>query len=333
VRFGLFSFAHMHAWGYANAIVNKLPEHDLVGIADDDSERGEEMAATFETEFFDSYEKLADAGIDSGCVCTENARHIDLVRLLAPKKKHILCEKPLATTLQDGREMIELCGENGVQLATSFSCRFSPAYTQLRDAVHSGRLGEILAVKATNHGMCPGDWFVQEELSGGGAVMDHTVHVADLLRDLLKSEAATVYAEITNTIRRSDTDDIGLLTIEFENGVFATLDASWSRPPKSYPTWGDVTMEVIGTLGTATMDMFAQSFALHSEKTQKSHWESWGSDLDTPLVADFASAAAHGRRPATSGEDGLRALEMALAAYESARRCAPVDVGRFSGRS
>ena len=114
----------------------------------------------------------------------------------------------------------------------------------------------VLAVKSTNHGMCPGDWFVQKELSGGGAVMDHTVHVADLLRDLLKAEAATVYAEISNQIRRSDTDDIGIMTIEFSNGVFATLDGSWSRPPKSYPTWGDVTMEVVGTTGTATMDMF-----------------------------------------------------------------------------
>jgi UDP-N-acetylglucosamine 3-dehydrogenase len=323
----------MHAWGYANAVANKLPEHELVGVADDDAERGQQMASTFSTEFFNSYEKLGETDIDAAFVCTENARHVELVRLLAPMKKHVMCEKPLATTLEDGREMIELCNENGVQLATSFPCRFSPAYTQLRDAVHSGKLGEILAVKATNHGMCPGDWFVQKELSGGGAVMDHTVHVADLLRDLLESEAASVYAEITSGIRRSDTEDIGLLTIEFRNAVFATLDASWSRPPKSYPTWGDVTMEVVGTLGTATMDMFGQVFALHSEKTKRSHWEGWGSDLDTLLVADFASSIARGHTPTTSGEDGLRALEITLAAYESQRLVAPVDLDRFAGRS
>ncbi len=169
----------------------------------------------------------------------------------------------------------------------------------------------------------PGGWFVEKDKSGGGAVIDHTVHVADLMRWTLRSEPAEVYAEISNSMHHQEYDDVGSLTITFDNGVFTTLDTSWSRP-KSFPTWGDVTMEITGTNGVVSMDMFAQDFALYSDKTMSASWVGWGSNIDLLMVQDFVSRVAAGEPVSVTGEDGLHAVEVALGAYRSYEAGAPV---------
>jgi len=102
------------------------------------------------------------------------------------------------------------------------------------------------------------------------------------------------------------------------DGSLATLDCSWSRP-KSFPTWGDVTLRVIGENGTADADLFGQHLHYYPTEGNRPRWLGWGSDLDALLIDDFVSAVAEGRPPRSTGEDGLRALEVALAAYASAR--------------
>ena len=124
-----------------------------------------------------------------------------------------------------------------------------------------------------------------------------------------------------------DIDDTGILTIQFDNGVFATLDTSWSRT-KSYPTWGDVTMEIVGTDGVISIDSFAQDFDLYSDANTSAQWVYWGDNMDLWLMRDFANAVANNTPFQITGEDGLRALEVAIAAYESAEKKIPVGVGR-----
>src|SRR5438094_400261 len=130
----------------------------------------------------------------------------------------------------------------------SFAHVHAPAYAQsLRElpdaelmAIADGAIGEVLAVKGTNHGSLPPGWLTDPALAGGGAVMDHTVHVADLLRWILEREFVSVYAEIDTLLHPGlPVDDCGTLLLEMEGGVFASLDPSWSRP-RTFPTWGDV---------------------------------------------------------------------------------------------
>ena len=104
-----------------------------------------------------------------------------------------------------------------------------------------------------------------------------------------------------------------------------TLDASWSRP-KAFPTWGDVTLELITERGTLSMDMFAQNLVLYSDKTNSVSWHNWGGNMDDGLVAAFAKAIADGAPVPITGEDGLRAAEVALAAYRSAESQTPISV-------
>jgi predicted dehydrogenase len=323
VKIGIMSFAHMHATAYAHSIVSRN-DTQLVGIADHDPARAQQMAQRYGTQVFESYDALLAApDIEAVVICSENVRHGTLTEMAAKAGKHVLCEKPLATSVSDGEAMIAACKSAGVQLMTAFPCRFSPAFQRLKAVIESGDAGAILAMRGTNRGRNPGGWFVQKAESGGGATMDHTVHVTDLMRALLKDEVKEVYAEISNNIGHQEFDDVGFLSLTFQSGVFATLDASWSRP-KTFPTWGDVTLEVVTEKGTLSMDMFAQNLVLYSDKSNNVSWNFWGSDIDNSMVGAFAQAVAAGAPVPITGEDGLRAAEVAFAAYRSAETLSPV---------
>lgn len=327
LKIGILSFAHMHAASYANALVQH-PGATLVGIADPDPARGREMTSRYGTDFFDSDDALLAQGLDGVIVCSENANHrTGVEQAVGAGVQAILCEKPLAASREDAQAMVALCADKGVRLATAFPCRYSPAFGRLRAQVAAGRIGEIVAIRGTNRGRMPGGWFVDPALSGGGAVIDHTVHVADLNRVLLKREATEVYAEIGSGFHHQEWDDTGFLTIGYEGGVFATLDTSWSRP-KTYPAWGDVTLQVVGTEGVLDLDMFAQNLVYYDDTAGRAEWANWGSSPDAGLVADFLRLAGGEEAPdLASGEDGLRALEVAVAAYRSAETGQPVALG------
>ncbi|MCE5313942.1 MAG: Gfo/Idh/MocA family oxidoreductase [Armatimonadota bacterium] len=324
VKIGVMSFAHMHAYGYAQALT-QCAGVDFVGVADDDQARAKAAAGQFGVKAFDSYSDMLASDIQAVVVCSENVNHRRHVALAAQSGKHILCEKPLAATLHDAEAIIEIVRRSDVRLMTAFPCRFHPAYKQLKASVKSDELGKVLAIKATNQGKCPWGWFVDKSLSGGGAVMDHTVHLVDLMRDMTGSEPVRVYAEIGNRMYGKDFDDTGILTVDFADGMFATIDCSWFRP-KSYPLWGNVNMEVVGTNGAANMEMYAQNVDYFSDENASHTYVYWGDDTNLALVSSFADSIRQGRNVEISGEDGMAALRVAMAAYESAKSGRAIDL-------
>jgi len=315
MKIGIISFAHMHAVSYASSL-KKMKDVTLVGIADENVERGEKYAKQFDTQFFNRYEDLLKTDVEAIIVTSENTKHYEHVLACAKAKKHVLCEKPLATTMEHMKEMIKVCEENGVFLGTAFPVRFNTPVAQAKKIIDEGKLGEILAIKGTNRGTNPGGWFVNKELSGGGAVLDHTVHVVDIIRWITGVEVKDVYAEIGYS-RFSDIpiDDSGIITMGFTNGMFATLDCSWSRNDY-YPTWGDVTLDIIGTKGTLKVDAFDQKINVYSNQNGLK-WHPWGDDMDYVLLRNFITSVRDGRPPLATGYAGLKATEVALAAYES----------------
>ncbi|GAB2567289.1 Gfo/Idh/MocA family protein [Gracilibacillus alcaliphilus] len=316
MKVGIISFAHGHANGYANAL-KQIDGVELYGIADEEEERGRQAADRFGSIYFADYQDLLKEPIDAVVVTSENQKHLEHVKAAAEHGKHILCEKPLSSNVQDAEEMIRVCKEKGVILQTAFPVRFNTPIQHAKKVIDSGELGNIVAIKGTNRGTNPGGWFVQKEKSGGGAVIDHTVHVVDIIRWFTKAEIVEVYAEIDDKLSDYEIDDTGLLTMEFDNGMFATLDCSWSRN-KSFPTWGDVTLEIVGTNGTLSVDAFAQKMDVYHEDGV--NWSFWGDNMDQGLVEDFVQTVRVKGRPSISGEDGLKALEAAMAAYQSSER-------------
>lgn len=325
MKIGIISFAHMHAYSYAQAL-KRIEGVELAGIADDDNQRGEKFASEFGANYYSDYRTLFEQDLQGVIVTSENVKHKEHVLAAAAAGKHVLCEKPIAISVQDAKDMIEACTRNGVMLQTAFPVRFNTSVIRAKQIVDSGSLGRILAMRGTNRGTNPGGWFIDRSMSGGGAVIDHTVHVADIMRWFTGAEAVDVYAEIDNLISETPIDDSGILTITFNNGIFATLDCSWNRN-RTYPTWGDVTLEIIGTDGTLSFDAFNQKINVYSDERGFTY-DYWGDDMDTGLVTDFVNGIREGRTVASvTGEDGMRAVEIALGAYASASRREPVKLG------
>jgi len=319
VKIGLLSFAHGHAHSYATCL-KKVPGVEIVGIYDDNVARGEEAAQQHNVAFFAAADALLDQTPDGIIICAENANHRLLVEKVAGRTRYILCEKPIATTLADAQAIIDACAATHTKLQIAFPVRFAPPVQWLKETLDAGSLGRILAVQTTNHGSMPGGWFVNQTLAGGGAVIDHTVHVIDLLRWFWRTEVSEVYAEIGESLLHPNLgiDDAGLLSFKLANGVYGTLDTSWSRPA-SYTTWGDVKIEVTAEQGVVFVDAFKQNLTVSSDGIGKTRWQNWGSSMDQGLINDFIDMIRTERTPSITGEDGLRALEVALAAYQSAK--------------
>jgi len=184
----------------------------------------------------------------------------------------------------------------------------------------------IAAANKGKHVLCtaPGGWFVDPKLSGGGALLDHTVHVMDLMNWFTGSEVKEVYAYAATLFNdKLDVDDAGMLHVKFENGVFGVLDTSWSRKPP-YPTWGDVALEIIGTQGVVSVNGFAQINELYSSKVGSGQWNYWGDNMDQRMIHDFVKAILSGQSVPITGEDGMRSTLAALAGYQSIKEKQPV---------
>ncbi|SDC66277.1 Predicted dehydrogenase [Paenibacillus sp. UNCCL117] len=324
LKVGLISFAHGHAFSYLKALA-ALPEVELTGIAHDaPSSRVEEAARQHGIPFFSDHKKLLAADVDAVVICSENVHHARLTLDAARAGKHVLCEKPLGISVSEMEEMIAVCRDNGVQLMTAFPCRYITAVVRAKEAVDRGDIGEIVAIKGTNRGSMPGGWFVDPALSGGGALLDHTVHVMDLMNWFTGARVTEVYAyAATRFHEHLEVDDTGMIHVKYDNGVFGVLDTSWSRP-KAFPTWGDVTMEIIGTQGAISVDSFAQMNELYTNESGKGVWSTWGDSMDEYLVRDFVKAVLAGKSVPITGEDGLRSAEVAIAGYESVKRGQPI---------
>ncbi|WP_191562152.1 Gfo/Idh/MocA family protein [Metabacillus idriensis] len=315
MKIGIISFAHMHAASYAEHVTAHA-DIELTAIWDDNFDRGNKMAERFSCEYYADLKSFLELDLAAVVICSENANHKEHVIAAAKAKKHILCEKPISTNIKDAEEMIRVCKQEEVILQIAFPVRFVPAIQRVREVIQSGALGEIVAIEATNHGQMPGGWFVQKELSGGGAAVDHIVHVMDLIRWMTKEEVKEVYAELDTRFYDIGVEDCGIVTLELQSGAIVTIDPSWSRPG-SFPAWGDVTMEIVGTKGRITLDAFKQHLVFFNDQAKKMQHIGWGDDMDHGLVLDFIQCVKEKRAPSITGEDGLHTLEVVQAAYES----------------
>jgi predicted dehydrogenase len=327
MKIGIMSFAHHHAEAYI-ANLRQIEGVEIAGVADDDVERARSFAQRYEAPFAPSYEALLASRPDGVIVASENSRHRPLVEMAAAAGAHVLCEKPLATTLTDARAIVDACEAAGVLLMTAFPMRFSAPLQAVKQQLDIGDLGVVYAFNATNQGELPTahrDWFVDRELAGGGAIMDHTVHLVDIMRWYLGSEVEEVYAQSNRVFYASEVEvETGALEmLRFQNGVFATIDASWSRPPY-WPTWGGLAFEMVTDRGAVLVDAFSQNLTVYRHDLGRASWLHWGSDANQAMIAEFVSAIREQRQPAVTGMDGYRALEVTLAAYESAEKGEPV---------
>ncbi len=320
----------MHAFSYTN-VLKHMDNVEVVGFCDLNETRAKRVKQELKLPRIPTYEKLAALdGIDAVLVTTETAHHVDAALVAMEHGKHVIVEKPIATRSEDGKRMIDAASRHGVKLFQCYPCRYHPSAQKAKEAIASGVVGDILGISSTNHGCMPDahdpdtSWFSDKQLSGGGAVMDHTTHAADLMFWLTGWTPEHVFGTAKRLFHDDiDCEDAGMVLISFENGVAASIDPSWNRP-NTYPIWGDLTMMIYGSAMTMSIDMFNQNVEVTCTNSNKPYTlQSFGSNSNQAMLGDFISAILRDTKPPVGGEDGLKALMVALKAYESNA------VGRF----
>lgn len=312
---GVLSTAHEHCNSYAAAI-ETIDGAEIVCVADEDPERGQAFAERHGIEYLPTRDALSR--IDAAIVCAANAHHGEWVIEAAEAGCDVLCEKPLAATAEDAREIVEACED--ITLGVAMPIRFSDPAIQAKEAIEDGAIGELQTIVGTNllKKMPADTWFVDPELSGGGAIMDHTVHVLDLVRWMTGQEVTEVYAETSTRFSDIPVEDIDVLSMELDDGTTVTHDGSW-RQPEEWDFWGDVTLRFIGTEGVLTVDCFDQTIDLTRDSGEPGrNAVFWGSDANAGLLRDFFDALRKDRQPEIPGREGVIEMKVVEAAYESA---------------
>lgn len=318
MRVGILGLAHPRVYDYLKHL-RTLADVEVIGVWDQDGARARQVAAGFEVAVHTAPETLLGQQPDGAIVCAPPAARHALVAQAAEAASWLMCEVPLGATLADARAMAEACESRGAKLLPAFTLRFAPALLALKQWLDEGKLGQLLSVKLAHPGKRPAGG-----AATGGAVFQRAPHALDLMRWLLATEVAEVYAEIGKGLLHAgmDSDDVGLLSVALANGVYATLDVSWSLPP-TYPTHESLGMEIIGDAGSVRLDAFRQNIDLYADDVA---WVNWGSDAARELLRHYISCMAEGQPPAAGAQDAIRAQEIVQAAYQSASVGAPVKV-------
>ena len=201
---------------------------------------------------------LATPGLEAVYVATPNHLHRPLVEAAARAGKHVLCEKPMATTLADAENMVAACQAAGVRYATAFDQRFQARHRRLRELVATGRLGEITAVRVHYACWTPGDWSpvageahdnwrVDPARAGGGAFMDLAPHGLDLTQVLLGEPLAEVRSLFQRRVFSYPVDDGAALIGRFASGALLLMNVAYNCPDH-FPRR---TLELVGTRAMA----------------------------------------------------------------------------------
>jgi predicted dehydrogenase len=323
-RIGILGVAHLHVDAYIGNL--RAAGAEVVGVHDHDVTRARIWGAKFGVAVSEDLDALVNR-VDAVVVCAETAHHAALVERAAAAGCAVLCEKPLGVGHEDSARIVAACAAADVPLMTAFPVRFHPAVQHLRALVSSGGLGAVRAFAGTNQSVMPmreRAWFVDPVLAGGGAMMDHIVHLADVFSWLLDAAPEQVYA-VGNRIVHSDVVSVetsGLVLLDYADGVFASIDCSWNRP-LDYPSWGGIGLSVVGERGTVEVDAMRQRLTRFGGGAPFG-WTHWGVDINQRMIDEFLAAAREGRDPAVTGRDGLVATTVALAAMESAASGSPV---------
>jgi predicted dehydrogenase len=303
---------HVHAPGYLDRL-SAHPEVRLAGVYDADPERAAQLAGRAGTGVFPSPE-AAVAAADAVVVCSEPTRQSALVRIAAGEGRPTLCEKPLGTCPAEADALLALAERAAISVA--LPVRYHRAAVRLRSSVRGGLLGRGVAVWGTNRNSFPGGWFADPALAGGGCLLDHVVHVADLLRWIWDTDFACVMAEAA--VRHTaglQMEDTAAVLVECTNGMIATIDPSMSRP-RGMPGALDLVMDVWGELGTAKLDVFAE----HVESVDAqgvTHRQLIGGDMDALMISDWVESVRSGGPPPVPVPDAFAATSLAFAAQRA----------------
>ncbi len=315
---GVGAMGRNHARVYA-----EMPKVELVGVADADAQAAEAVARRCNTHAYTDYLRLLDEQKpDAVTIAVPTVDHLDVALQVIQRKVHLLVEKPIAFSVDEGQEIIAAADQVGVRLMVGHIERFNPAVIALKTHLTQGELGRVFQIDAHRQGPFPA------RIRDVGVVIDLAVHDLDVMRYVSGAEVTRVYAETERRIH-STREDLLTGLVRLSDGAIGTLAINWLTPTKIRELY------VTGECGMFRVDYLTQDLYFFENATAN------GGDWDTlrvlrgvsegrmirhvvakkePLRAEQEAFLAAVRREApvtVTGLDGLKALELAQAVVTS----------------
>lgn len=313
-----------------------LPEYfnndhiEIIAVCDIVEERASELAEQYKAKSYTNYKDLLDdPEITAVSVCTPNYLHADISVAALNAGKHVLCEKPMATSLEEAKEMIEAAEKNNRRLMIAHNQRFVPSHEKAKQLIEKGEIGKIYSFRtAFGHGGPEGwsvdgkeSWFFRKNEAFIGAMGDLGVHKTDLLRYILGEEIVEVGAFVeTSAKENADVDDTAVCMLKTESGIIGTLAASWSYVSKE-----DNSTVIYGEKAIMRLeDDPAYSLIVQYKTGEVVNYElggiqtnEEGKQTDSQVIKHFVNAILNDSEPLVTGEEGMKSLQVVLAALES----------------
>lgn len=313
-----------------------LPEYhsnkqvEIVAVCDIVAERAEEMALQYGAKAFTDYKDVVNLDeIDAISVCLPNYLHAPVSIAALNAGKHVLCEKPMATSQEEAEAMIQAAKANDKKLMIGHNQRFVSSHQKAKEIIETGKLGKIYSFKTTFGHPGPegwsidgaGSWFFNKEKAFIGAMGDLGVHKADLMRYLL-GEFTEVGAFIeTNAKQNTEVDDNAVCILRTESGIIGTLAASWSYMSGG----GDNSTIIYGEKGTLRLEADPEYSLIEeyrdgsvvNHKLDKIQTNEEGGQTASNVISHFVESIIQNKKPLITGEEGMKSLQIILAALES----------------
>jgi predicted dehydrogenase len=302
----------------------------VVGFRDIRPERSQGYAERYGGRAFDSLEALL-AEVDVVSVCTPTDVHYEITMAAARAGKHVVCEKPLARTLAQGREMVAACRAAGVKLFVGQVVRFFPEYDRAKRAVDGGMVGKPAVLRfsrcVSQPRLSTDNWFVDFNRSGG-LILDLMVHDFDFAR-WVAGEVTRVYAKALSVTQPEAGVDHALVILTHVSGAITHVEGSWAYPPAFYTAF-----EIAGSEGLLSFDAESSRpnrFQRHQQVNQEVPEVPLPSNplLESQYVTEikgFYSALIDDAPVRVGATDGLAAIQIALAAIESAQTGRAIEI-------
>ncbi len=339
IGIGILSFAHGHANVYCHTMADQalFPDVKLISAWDDNPERGASCTQPFGIPLrLTPDEVIHDPDVDAVIVTCETNRHADLIEMAAARGKHILCQKPLATTLEDCDRIIQAVKQSGVKFSMAYQLRHDPVNQKIKELLDSEAVGDVAVIRRrhaigvlldANFVNGPTRWHI-DPVANVGMFFDDATHAADWFYWML-GKPVSVVAEIDNVVTHVAPDDNGVAIYRFSHGEIGIL-------LNSSTTLAAVnTTEIYGTSGTIIQDYgdapstsAPRPVDVPPLKLIHPGDEDW-TYFDLPIPKSQGERLAAIPRPfinylrgltdqTVSAEEGRVAVEMVLGAYQSA---------------
>ncbi len=295
-------------WGKNHARVYKeLPSTELVAVCDVNADRAKTMAAQYGVKAYsDSTEMLKDKSIQAVNVCTWSTTLFEEAMKVLNAGRHVLVEKPMSTTPEQAHQLVKKAQENGLHLTVGFLMRFIPGLQLIRQSVENRKIGDLVSVTAKRVSQWP------ERIGDVGVVKDTAIHDIDVMRFISKQDPISVYAKMGSK-RIQKFEDYAQIMLTYEDGETAFIESNWLTPYKTR------TLTATGTEAIMRLDYNTQDLWIE-EKTQTVQPRL---PFQEPLKAElqnFVECIIEKKKPLVTGEDGVKALEIATAAMQSSAK-------------